>query len=36
VIDGGIIMSKALHDPSLLPKQVMHYRSFVKLVFLGN
>jgi TetR/AcrR family transcriptional repressor of nem operon len=36
VIDGGIIMSKALRDPSLLPQQVMHYRAFVKLVFQGN
>ncbi|MGE0597121.1 MAG: TetR/AcrR family transcriptional regulator [Hyphomonadaceae bacterium] len=36
VADGGIIMSKCLHDPGLLPRQIMHYRSFVKLVFLGN
>jgi len=36
VMDGGIIMSKGLRDPSLLPAQVMHYRAFVKLVFLGN
>jgi TetR/AcrR family transcriptional repressor of nem operon len=36
VADGGIILSKCLHDPALLPKQIMHYRAFVKLVFLGN
>jgi AcrR family transcriptional regulator len=35
VADGGIILSKVLHDPTLLPKQVMLYRSFVRLVFLG-
>jgi TetR/AcrR family transcriptional regulator, transcriptional repressor for nem operon len=35
VCDGGIILSKSLRDPSLLPRQVMLYRSFVKLVFLG-
>jgi TetR/AcrR family transcriptional repressor of nem operon len=36
VADGGIILSKCLHDPALLPKQIMHYPAFVKLVFLGN
>ncbi len=36
IADGGIIVSKALHDPSLLPKQIMHYRSFVRLVFQGD
>jgi TetR/AcrR family transcriptional repressor of nem operon len=35
VIDGGIIISKCLGEPSVLPKQVMHYRAFVKAVFLG-
>ncbi len=33
--DGGIILSKTMHDPSLLPKQVMLYRAFVRLVFLS-
>jgi TetR/AcrR family transcriptional regulator, transcriptional repressor for nem operon len=36
VADGGIILSKSLHDPSLLPRQIMQYRAYVKLVFLGN
>lgn len=36
VADGGIILSKSLHDPQVLPRQVLLYRSFVKLVFLGN
>jgi AcrR family transcriptional regulator len=36
VADGGIILSKSLHDPQVLPRQIMLYRAFVKLVFLGN
>ena len=36
VADGGIILSKSLRDPSVLPRQIMQYRAFVKLVFLGN
>ena len=35
VADGGIILSKCLHDPSLLPRQVLLYRQFVKLAFQG-
>jgi TetR/AcrR family transcriptional regulator, transcriptional repressor for nem operon len=35
VADGGIILSKSLRDPSLLPRQIMLYRSFVRTVFLG-
>jgi AcrR family transcriptional regulator len=36
VADGGIILSKSLHDPSLLPRQILQYRAYVKLAFLGN
>jgi TetR/AcrR family transcriptional regulator, transcriptional repressor for nem operon len=36
VADGGIILSKSLGDPSLLPRQIMQYRNYLKLVFLGN
>lgn len=36
VADGGIILSKSLHDPSILPRQIMQYRHYVKLIFLGN
>ncbi len=37
VADGGIILSKCLRDPSLLPRQIMQYRSLsVKLVFSGT
>lgn len=35
VADGGIILSKCLRDPSLLPRQILQYRAFVKLVFQG-
>lgn len=35
VVDGGIIMSKTLGDPSRLARQVLAFRSFVKLVFAG-
>jgi AcrR family transcriptional regulator len=33
--DGGILLNKALNNTSLLPQQVMLYRSFVRLVFTG-
>ena len=33
VIEGGIIMSKALNDRSILPNQLLHYRNYVRLVF---
>jgi len=35
VVDGGILLSKALSQPKHLPEQIMLYRSFVRLVFLG-
>jgi AcrR family transcriptional regulator len=33
VIEGGIIMSKVLDDRSVLPNQILQYRSYVRLVF---
>ena len=33
VIEGGIVMSKALGDPQKLPEQVLMLRSFLKLLF---
>jgi TetR/AcrR family transcriptional regulator, transcriptional repressor for nem operon len=36
VADGGIILSKSLHNPNLLPRQILQYRTYVKLVFQGN
>jgi len=34
--DGGIILSKSLADPSILPRQIMLCRQFVKMIFLEN
>lgn len=33
LVDGGIIMSKLFHDPSILPRQVLLYRDLIKLLF---
>ncbi|UPT64159.1 MAG: TetR/AcrR family transcriptional regulator [Hyphomonadaceae bacterium JAD_PAG50586_4] len=33
VADGAIILSKSLSQPDVLPRQVMQYRAYVKLVF---
>jgi hypothetical protein len=35
VADGGIILSKTLAQPKHLPEQILLYRAFVRLVFLG-
>jgi TetR/AcrR family transcriptional regulator, transcriptional repressor for nem operon len=34
VADGGIILSKSLHDPMVLPRQILLYRSFIKATFM--
>ncbi len=36
VVDGGIVMAKALRQPRLLAAQVLAYRTFVRTVFLGT
>jgi AcrR family transcriptional regulator len=33
LVDGRIIMSKVLQDKSILPRQIMLYRDFVRMVF---
>jgi AcrR family transcriptional regulator len=33
VIEGGIIMSKVLDEGDTLPNQILHYRSYIRLVF---
>ncbi len=33
LVDGGIIMSKVMQDKSILPRQIMLYRDFVRMVF---
>ena len=36
LVDGGIILSKAFRDPSLLPAQVLLYREFVRTICFGT
>jgi TetR/AcrR family transcriptional regulator, transcriptional repressor for nem operon len=36
VADGGIILSKVMQEKEVLPRQVMLYRGFVRMVFLGT
>jgi AcrR family transcriptional regulator len=33
LVDGGIILSRALKDKTILPAQIMHYRNYIKLLF---
>lgn len=35
VADGGIILSKSLYEPSILPRQILQYRDYIRLVFAG-
>ena len=36
IADGGIILSKAVSDKNVLPRQILLYRNFIRTVFLGN
>lgn len=36
IADGGIILSKVVKDKDALPRQILLYREFVRLVFTGN
>lgn len=33
IIEGGIVMSKVLNDRSVLPKQLLQYRDYIRVVF---
>jgi len=33
--DGGIILSRVLDEPRLLSEQILLYRTFIRLVFIG-
>lgn len=33
VVEGGIVMSRAMEDPKVTPQQVLLFRSYVKLLF---
>jgi AcrR family transcriptional regulator len=35
LVDGGLILGRALQDAAILPKQVLLYRDFVRTIFLG-
>ena len=34
IVEGGIVLSKALDEPKLLADQIMMFRSYVRLLFL--
>ena len=34
--DGGIILSKVVHDKAALPRQMLLYRDYVRAIFLGT
>ncbi|WP_374369004.1 TetR/AcrR family transcriptional regulator [Dongia sp.] len=36
VIEGGIVMSKVLKDPAILPQQILMLRSFIRLLYLAG
>jgi TetR/AcrR family transcriptional repressor of nem operon len=33
IIEGGILISKVLDDRHILPNQILHYRSYIRLLF---
>jgi len=35
LVEGGLILGRSLQDVSILPKQVLLYRDFVRTIFLG-
>ena len=35
IADGGIILSKVVHDKAALPRQIMLYRDYVRAIFAG-
>jgi AcrR family transcriptional regulator len=36
LVEGGLILGRALDDVAILPKQVLLYRDFVRTIFLGT
>ena len=36
LVDGGLVLGRALKDVAILPKQVLLYRDFVRTIFLGT
>ena len=35
LVEGGLVMGRALKDPSILPKQILLFRDFLRLTFKG-
>ena len=35
LVEGGLIMGRALRDPAILPGQILLYRDYVRRIFLG-
>jgi len=33
IVEGGLVLGRATGDPSILPKQIMLFRSYIKLLF---
>jgi AcrR family transcriptional regulator len=36
LVDGGIIVSKVVHEKNVLPQQIMLFRDYVRAIFLGT
>ncbi|MFG1349331.1 TetR/AcrR family transcriptional regulator [Xanthobacter autotrophicus] len=36
VVEGGLVLGRALRDPSILPRQVLQFRAHVRLLFAGG
>ena len=36
ILEGGLVLSRATEDPTILPAQILLLRSYVKLLFLGG
>ncbi len=36
LVDGGIIISRVVRDKDVLPKQIMQFREFIRIAFLGT
>jgi AcrR family transcriptional regulator len=36
LVEGGIILSRVMQEPNVLPKQIVAYRDFIRLIFLPD
>ena len=36
LVEGGLILGRALHDGTILPRQILLYRDLVRSIFLSN